>query len=201
RSTPVVDDLVVAPGTRINPQTMNTGSQTVTISFGSSGQSDTSTDDSSTPLAAVKDRTSVTVRWSAHDEDGSKMSYSLYLRGDNEKEWWPLKKDLKQQAYSFDATQIPDGGYRVKVVASDAPSQPPGDAATGLTATPETVACKQTPCPQQVRVVFDATDATSPIARADYSLDAGTWQFVAPVGGLSDARHEHYQFLVPASAF
>lgn len=147
------------------------------------------------------------------------MSYSLYLRGDNEKEWWPLKKDLKQQAYSFDATQIPDGGYRVKVVASDAPSQPPGDAATGfkisdrfvvdttppavtgLTATPETVACKQTPCPQQVRVAFDATDATSPIARADYSLDAGTWQFVAPVGGLSDARHEHYEFVVPASAF
>lgn len=218
RSTPVVDDLVVAPGTRINPQTMNSSSQTVTISFGSSGQSDTSTDDSSTPLAAVKDRTSVTVRWSAHDEDGSTMTYSLFLRGDNEKEWWPLKKDLKQQAYSFDATQIPDGGYRVKVVASDAPSQPPGDAVTGfkisdrfvvdttppvvtgLTVTPETVQCKQTPCPQQVRVVFDATDATSPIARADYSLDAGPWQFVAPVGGLSDARHEHYEFAVPASA-
>jgi hypothetical protein len=52
-----------------------------------------------------------------------------------------------------------------------------------------------------VRVVYDATDATSPIARADYSLDAGSWQFVAPVGGLSDARHEHYEFVVPASAF
>lgn len=49
-------------------------------------------------------------------------------------------------------------------------------------------------------MVLDATDATSPIARADYSVDTGTWQFVAPVGGLSDSRHEHYDFVVPASA-
>ncbi len=45
--------------------------------------------------------------------------------------WWPLKKKIKELAYSFDATLIPDGGYRIKVVASDAPSHSPGDALTG----------------------------------------------------------------------
>lgn len=218
RSVPEVDQLVVVPGARLNPQAVSTGPQTVNISFPSPGQSDVVTDDSSSPISALKDRSAVTVRWAAHDEDGDKMIYSLFLRGDGETEWWPLKKDIKETAYSFDATQIPDGGYQVKVVASDAPSEPPGQSVTGfkisdrflidttppavtaLTATAETAACGHAPCPEQVHVVFDAADATSPIARADYSVDAGPWQFAAPVGELSDSKHEHYDFVAPASA-
>ncbi len=218
RSIPVVDQLVVVPGARLNPQTSVSSQQTVTIAFGSSDQTTTSTDDSSSTISALKDRTAVTVRWAAHDDDGDKMIYSLFLRGDSDGTWWPLKKDITKQAYSFDATQIPDGGYRVKVVASDAPSEPPGEAVTGfkisdrfvidttppvisgLKATAEPVACAHAPCPLKVHVTFDATDATSPIAHADYSVDAGHWQFVAPVGELSDSRHEQYDFVVPASA-
>lgn len=219
RSVPVVDQLVVVPGARLNTQNVSTGQQTVNISFPTPGQTDaTTSDDSSSAISAVKDRTAVTVRWAAHDEDGDKMDYSLFVRGDGEKEWWPLKKNIKDTAYSFDATQIPDGGYEVKVVASDGPSEPPGQsvtgfkisdrfvvdttppAVTGLTATAAATQCGHAPCPQQVHVIFDATDATSPVARADYSVDAGPWQFVAPVGGLSDSQHEHYDFVVPASA-
>ena len=33
-------------------------------------------------------------------------------------------------------------------------------------------------------------------AHAEYSLDAGPWQFVEPVGGLSDSKQEHYDFLL-----
>ena len=47
---------------------------------------------------------------------------------------------------------------------------------------------------------FVATDATSPIARAEYSLDAGRWQFLEPVGKLSDSLTEHYDFTVPLAA-
>jgi hypothetical protein len=50
-------------------------------------------------------------------------------------------------------------------------------------------------------VTFDAEDAMSPVVRAEYSLDAGPWQYIEPVGGLSDARRGHYDFTVPASAF
>ena len=48
---------------------------------------------------------------------------------------------------------------------------------------------------------FDADDAGSPIAHAEYSLDAGPWQYIEPVGGLSDSKREHYDFHLPASAF
>ena len=81
-------------------------------------------------LQAIKDRTAVTVRWAAHDENGDDLVYSLYLRGDGEHDWHLLKDNITEKAYSFDAALIPDGGYRIKVVASDAPSHNPGEALT-----------------------------------------------------------------------
>ena len=79
----------------------------------------------------MKDRTAVTVRWAAHDDNGDDLIYSIYLRGDGETVWRLLKDKITEKAYSFDAELIPDGGYQVKVVASDSPSHTPGDALTG----------------------------------------------------------------------
>ena len=47
--------------------------------------------------------------------------------------------------------------------------------------------------------IWMAEDAFSPVAHAEYSLDAGPWQFIDPVGNLSDSRREHYNFVVTIS--
>jgi hypothetical protein len=54
------------------------------------------------PIQAQKDRTAVTVRWAAHDDDGDDLTYDLYLRGDGEHKWLPLKKGVTEKVYSFD---------------------------------------------------------------------------------------------------
>lgn len=217
-SAPVVDELVVVPGARLNPQNQISNQPTVNISFPSSGQSVVSFDttSNSSPIQAVKDRTAITIRWAAHDDNGDDLIYSLYLRGDGESTWRLLKDRITDKAYSFDAVLVPDGGYQIKVVASDSPSQPPGSALTGdkisdrfvVDTTPPVIsAFKATAeqsncaaansganCPQPFRIVFDADDATSPIAHAEYSIDAGPWQYIDPIGRLSDAKHEQYDF-------
>jgi WD40 repeat protein len=213
-SAPVVDDLVVVPGARFNPQANLSQNQTINITFPTSNQSSGITYDAGTsqPLQAVKDRTAVTVRWAAHDNDGDTLAYAIYMRSDGDTEWWPLKKKIKEQAYSFDATLIPDGGYRIKVVASDAISHSPGDALTGekisdrfvidttppavtnLKAIGQQINCAGLSCPKPFLVSFDAEDTTSPIARAEYSLDAGPWQYIDPADKISDSRREHYEF-------
>lgn len=218
-AAPVVDDLVVVPGARVNSQIQPSPQQTVSIAFPSASQAVVTTDESSSsqPLTATKDRTSITVRWAAHDENGDDLIYSLYLRGDGEHVWRLLKDKITDKAYSFDAAQVPDGGYTVKVVASDAPSHAPGDVLTGekvsdrfevdttppvitaLKASAEAATCAAAPCPPSVFATFDAEDATSPISHAEYSLDAGPWQFIAPVGELSDSRREHYELHLPTS--
>ena len=181
------------PGARLNPQNQISNQPTVNISFPSSGQSVVSFDTSSnsSPIQAVKDRTAITVRWAAHDDNGDDLTYSLYLRGDTENAWRLLKDKITDKAYSFDAMLVPDGGYQIKVVASDSPSQPPGSALTGdkisdrfvvdttppvisaFKATAEQSNCAEANsganCPQPFRIVFDADDATSPIAHAEYS--------------------------------
>jgi hypothetical protein len=222
-AAPVVDDLVVVPGARVNPQTLaQPGGQPpmVNIAFPSSNQNAAMAFDggSAQPLQAIKDRTAVTVRWAAHDDNGDDLTYSLFLRGDGESVWRLLKADITDKAYSFDAALIPDGGYQIKVVASDAPSHTPAEALTGdkvserfevdttppvvsaLNASLEEAVCKGLPCTKQFRVVFNAEDAFSPIAHAEYSLDAGPWQYIEPVGGLSDSKRERYDALIPAPA-
>ena len=222
-AAPMVDDLMVVPGARVNAQNQP-GNQpaTVSIAFPSSSQGGAMTFDAgagaAAPLQAAKDRTAITVRWAAHDDNGDDLTYALYLRGDGETVWRLLKDGLTDKAYSFDAALIPDGGYQIKVVASDAPSHTPGDALTGakvserfeVDTTPPVISglkavegeadCTHTPCAKPVRVTFDAEDAFSPIAHAEYSLDAAPWQFIEPVGGLSDSRREHYELRISLDA-
>ncbi|HVU47147.1 MAG TPA: hypothetical protein VHD85_13535 [Terracidiphilus sp.] len=216
-AAPVVDEIVVVPGARLNQQSSIGQQQTVQISLPSSGQSSASFDanSNSSPLQATKDKTAVTVRWAAHDDNGDDLIYSLYLRGDGETVWRLLKDKITDKAYSFDATLVPDGGYQVKVAVSDEPSHTPGTALTGekisdrfvvdttppditeLKAAIETHTCITQPCKQPVHITFTAQDTTSPIAHAEYSLDAGPWQYINPVGELSDSKTERYDVLIP----
>src|SRR6185437_10311323 len=125
--------------------------------------------------------------------------------GDGETAWKLLKDDIDDKFYSFDAALLPDGGYMLRVVASDAPSHTPGDA---LTAQKESARFEVDTTPPRidelagkiesgrVHVTFTARDSFSPIKRAEYSIDAGDWQFVEPVGQLSDSPTENYDFTV-----
>lgn len=205
---PVIEDIVVHPGARFQPSSHSVGPDTISITFGNSSSSSSGSSGShsdSTP-SAVKDRNYIAVRWAAHDDNDDDLVYSLYYRGENESEWKLLKSELSDKFYSFESALLPDGAYYVKVVASDAPSHTPEDALSeerqsnrfevdntapkieNLTAKVES---------QQLHVTFRAVDDFSPIKRAEYSIDAGEWQFLEPVGQLSDAKTENYDFNVP----
>ncbi len=135
-SAPVVDEMVVVPGARINAQAQaqlqRCPLRPTNITFPSASQGGISFDASaSAALQAVKDRMAITVRWAAHDDNGDDLTYALYLRGDGETVWRLLKDQITEKAYSFDATLIPDGGYAIKVVAWTRLCNTPADALTG----------------------------------------------------------------------
>ena len=162
-----------------------------------------------TPPPTTHDRDSIGVKWSVHDDNDDQMIYSVYYRGDGDTRWLLLKDNLTDKFYSFDASLLPDGGYTLKVVASDAPSHSPEQA---LTAEKESARFEVDTTPPQIEnlaasiegdkihITFRAVDSFSNIKSADYSVDAGEWQFVEPVGQLSDSKTESYDFRVALPA-
>jgi WD40 repeat protein len=153
------------------------------------------------------------VLWSAHDDNDDELRYAVYFRGENEHEWKLLKDNLEQKFYSWDTTALPDGAYYLRIRATDAPSNPPASTLDtvregerfvvdntppiidGLEASVSTAPHKGALLSLQTLLVkFTARDATSSIERAQYSVDGGDWILVAPVGGVSDAPEERYEF-------
>ncbi len=194
---PVIDDVNAQVGVKYQPMPRSTGS-----SLGSDSSS-TSGSHFEAPTPSSHDRDSIGVKWSAHDDNDDQLVYSIYYRGDGQKRWLLLKDDIFDKAYSFDASLLPDGGYTVKVVASDAPSHSPGEALTASkesrrfevdTTPPRIENLSATAEGEQIHVTFRAVDGFSPIKRAEYSVDAGEWNYVEPVGQLSDAKTENYDF-------
>ncbi len=217
---PVVDEIVVQTGARV------AGSQpaqnpTVQVSFPpASGtaipvfQQDPNTQ----PLLAQKDRSGITARWAAHDDNGDDLMFSVWYRGIGEHTWRLLKDKISDRFLSFDAGLLPDGRYELKVIASDAPVHSDAETLTservssqfvvdttppvpGVLAANTTASVAKTgtttPIVSEIHATFSARDATTPIARAEYSIDAGPWQYLEPVGRVSDSLEEHYDFSVP----
>jgi hypothetical protein len=222
---PVVDEIVVAPGARVTANAAGMNAGTVQVTFppaaGATPPVSFTPDAGSQPLNAQKDKTAITVRWMAHDDNGDDLMFAVWYRGVGEANWRLLKDKILEKAYSFDSALLPDGSYAVKVVASDAPVHTDAEALRGertsdvfvvdttppvpgvLTATMQTLYEQMSSVKHEMLMIhatLEVRDATSPIAHAEYSIDAGPWQYLEPVGKVSDSLTERYDFTVPVPA-
>jgi hypothetical protein len=217
---PAVDDVVVQPGARVMPNPPQPQNATVQVSFPVAANPNVPTfvqDVNAQPLAAQKDKAAVTVRWAAHDDNGDDLMYSVWYRGVGEKNWRLLKDKISDKFLSFDASLLPDGSYEAKVVASDAPDHTDAETLTGERVSDAFVVDTTPPVPGvltatlvagtagsgttgKIHATFSAKDATSPIAHAEYSVDAGPWQYLEPVGKVSDSLEERYNFVAAVPA-
>jgi sugar lactone lactonase YvrE len=155
------------------------------------------------PPQGFREKGYQSVLWSAHDDNDDDLHYSVYYRGENEHEWKLLKDKLDQKFYSWDTTALPDGAYYLKIVATDAPSNPPAVALKGereserfeVDNTPPVIEklSADTAGDETVVLKFTARDASKSIDRAQYSVDGGDWILIVPANGISDAPEEHYQ--------
>jgi len=155
------------------------------------------TSESTTYPALTYQKGAIGARWAASDENGDSMSYTIEIRGENEKNWKTLKAGLHERYYSFDSTAFPDGDYRLRVTASDSPSNTLENALTGSEESDPFTIDNTPPVISDLKatgsaVRWHAADALSTIYRAEYSLDGGDWTVVDPNGRLSDSRALDY---------
>jgi hypothetical protein len=147
----------------------------------------------------------VQITWQADDPDGDRLLYSLYFRGEGEKEWKLLRANIPENSLLLDGDVLADGRYYFRVIASDQPSNAANVARTDeLVSSP--VLIDNTPpvvslsAPRRnndhVEVDADVVDQTSPLRRCEYSLDAGPWTPVEAADGVTDGPREQFHIAI-----
>jgi outer membrane protein assembly factor BamB len=142
------------------------------------------------------------IRWTASDKDGDTLVYRLFYQAEGDDVWVPasLDKPLKKTEYPWNTESVPDGWYRIKVVASDEESNPAGDALADEKIS-DLVKVDNTR-PQVLQLSYNATggiltgiarDNLSQIRQLEYSIDGGEWKFFAPKDGVFDDREEAFE--------
>ncbi|HWP84337.1 MAG TPA: fibronectin type III domain-containing protein, partial [Terriglobia bacterium] len=157
----------------------------------------------------------VDISWLASDPDQDELTYTLYFRGEGEKEWKLLQENLSQNYFQLNPDALPDGTYRVKVVASDASQNPepaarraerisspflvdftsPGVVAQSIQRSGAATGAGPG-AEAQVTIVFRATDAASSLVRAEYAMDAEPLRPVLADDGIVDSPEETFSIRV-----
>jgi hypothetical protein len=143
-----------------------------------------------------------TITWQASDPNDDDLLYDVFYRSIDEKNWKPVRTRIEEDFTTLDSTAMPDGTYVFRIVGTDAPSNPPGQALTAEKVSdhfdvdntpPRIESLKAEARSSTVRLTFTATDTFNIVREVAYAVDAGDWILAWPADGLADSRQERYE--------
>jgi hypothetical protein len=147
-----------------------------------------------------------TFSWQAEDPNGDPLLYSVEYRAVGDEQWRKLLTDLTEPVFAWETSSVPNGRYVLRVLASDAPGNPPALALAGSkdttsfevdNAPPAITTSLDRASPPRIRVTV--RDDASPVRRLEMSTDAGRWEEVHPRDGIADSAEETYEIPLPAA--
>jgi len=137
-----------------------------------------------------------TIAWKVRDENGDATRASLYFRRHGAEKWLRMREKTEESAMNFDSSQLPDGTYELRVVATDAPDNP-ATPLEGERFGEEFLVDNTAPTVRKNNRGFSIIDQSSPLVRVEYSIDAEKWIRIAPDDSMLDSTNEN--FTLPAS--
>lgn len=146
-----------------------------------------------------KPETTLNVAWKVDNPDKDELRYRLKYRPVGSNTWYDLTRPnekLTKESHTWDTADLPEGRYRIKVIATDELSNPPDRVTTDeyesgivlVDNTPPTVEGLKLVGRRLVAVVLDGV---GPIQRVEVSV-AGSdeWRPVLPADGIFDEQRE-----------
>ena len=137
-----------------------------------------------------------TITWRAHDDNGDSLRYSVSFRPRGSDRWLRLRENIEETSLNFDTSQLPDGNYELRLVATDAmdnPDNPLTDAKESVEFQVDNTPPVVTFATEGDEVVIRVSDKMSPVGRVEYSADAQKWIRITPVDGIADSPNETYR--------
>jgi outer membrane protein assembly factor BamB len=203
---PSIERLEVTPANYKFPTSSLTASPSLTLSLPPLGQPQRQSPTTPNPgdggaVSMNYEKGFAGARWRVSDANGDTVESTLEIRGAGEREWKPLKSGIKESRYSWDATGLADGRYRLRLTATDQPDNYPG---MGLTATMESDEFVIDNTPPEIETLiarlegskiilsFRASDASSALQSAEYSINGGEWIAAQPTTRITDSQAHDY---------
>ncbi|MET0753829.1 MAG: hypothetical protein ABWZ66_10670 [Pyrinomonadaceae bacterium] len=162
------------------------------------------------PPRRLYQRGARSLQWTAEDRNGDKLEYDVYYRGISETNFRLLRENLRENFLTLDGSALSDGRFIFKIVAKDSPSNPISQVLSGeklsepvdIDNTSPVVSAVGTPnvSGDKARVIFDASDVSSFLTRAEISVNGGDWQAVYADDGISDGAKERYTVEIPVAS-
>lgn len=159
------------------------------------------------PPRRVYQRGARALQWTAEDRNGDRLEYAVYYREANENNFKLLRENLRENFFTLDGAALADGRYIFKITAKDSPSNPIVQSLSGekisepvdIDNSAPTVTAVGTPqiSGDRARVTFEASDSSSFLNKAEYSVNGGDWQEVYADDGISDGARERYTLEIP----
>ena len=147
-------------------------------------------------------QTRLTFRWDVTDPNDDELHYQLHVRKEGWPDWVRLNEQpLSEKSFSWDATSVPAGLYRVRVTATDRPSNNEDDALSREKVSEIFIVDHESPAvtikPGPRRASATLKDKLTRIAKAAYAVDGGDWVPVFPDDGLFDTPVESVTIPLP----
>jgi hypothetical protein len=205
RSVTVSSQSAQGAAQKTSAQSSAAANSAYSITVTDSGDAPSTSAGTPTQTLSRSGNSQIQISWQADDPDGDRLVYAVYFRGEDESQWKVLRLNQYENTLLLDADIFADGRYSFRVVASDRPSNDPrmareADAVSApvlIDNTPPMVTIRP---PQRTDTHFeadvDATDATSPLRRCEYSIDAGAWTPVEAVDGVTDSPREQFHIVL-----
>ena len=160
--------------------------------------------------AAAQAQTSVNIQWEAADPNGDTLEYTLEARQlGTDQPYLEIASDLANvTSYEWDTRTMPDGRYRIRLIASDSPDNVPDQVLTTRRASAQVVVDNNPPQIEKfqvaagdaagtARVSAEVEDAWSMIRSVRYAVDGQKqWQPVLPADLIYDSTSERVSFMI-----
>ncbi|MGE0393067.1 MAG: hypothetical protein AB7I25_00250 [Vicinamibacterales bacterium] len=149
----------------------------------------------------------LTLQWRAEDSNGDDLEFDVQYRREGDADWTLLRRRLTEALTVWDTASVPDGTYTLRVVASDAPSNPAGAALTGFldsgvvdidNTAPTIAATGVRRNGTRTVITIEARDAASPLRAVEYTVDGQRWLPLYARDGLIDSREETVELTLDA---
>ena len=150
-------------------------------------------------------QTRLNLRWDATDPNDDDLNYTVQVRKEGWPSWIPLTETpITEKTYAWDTTAFPSGYYRLRLTASDRPSNSPDDALTRERESPSFIVDHEPPqvtvTPREKKALIVLADDLTRLVKAEYALDGGAWTPLFPDDGLFDTLREQITLPCPTSS-